>query len=135
MADEFPIFPEKTALLFFDTLNGYMHPSDPARAAAVDASGIIGRMQKMEAACRDAGIAVFYGQADHREDGRDFGEYVVGNPPRLTGFNGANFSGSHFAAVIDELAPQAGDYVIEKHRWSTFHQTHLELSLRSPPSP
>jgi nicotinamidase-related amidase len=33
--------------------------------------------------------------------------------------------------VIPELAPQPGDYVIKKHRWSTFHQTHLELSLRT----
>lgn len=33
--------------------------------------------------------------------------------------------------VIHELAPQPGDYDIAKHRWSAFHGTHLELSLRS----
>ncbi|MCH8199105.1 MAG: isochorismatase family protein, partial [Chloroflexi bacterium] len=33
--------------------------------------------------------------------------------------------------VIDELKPQPADYVIAKHRWNAFHQTHLELSLRS----
>ena len=128
---EYPIVPEKTALLFFDTLNGYMHPADPERAAKVEASGIIGRMQQLEAGCRDAGIAVFYGQADHREDGKDWGLTVVGDPPRVTYFAGVNFSGSHHAAVIEELTPEPGDYVIKKHRWSTFHQTHLELSLRT----
>jgi nicotinamidase-related amidase len=40
-------------------------------------------------------------------------------------------SGSKGVEVIPELAPQPGDYVIKKHRWSTFHQTHLELSLRT----
>jgi nicotinamidase-related amidase len=33
--------------------------------------------------------------------------------------------------IIDEIKPQPGDYVIPKHRWSAFHQTHLELSLRT----
>ena len=32
---------------------------------------------------------------------------------------------------MPELEPQPGDYIIEKHRWSTFYQTHLELSLRT----
>jgi nicotinamidase-related amidase len=33
--------------------------------------------------------------------------------------------------VIPEIAPRSEDYVIKKHRWSTFFQTHLELSLRT----
>jgi nicotinamidase-related amidase len=131
MPDEFPIIPEKTAVLFFDTLNGYMHPKDPARAAAAEASGVLPKMQQLERACRAAGIPIFYGQADHRPDGADFGPTVVGDPPRVTSFGGVNYSGSWHAAVVDELAPQPEDYVVKKHRWSTFHQTHLELSLRT----
>ena len=30
---EFPIIPGKTAMLYFDTLNAYLHPDDPARQA------------------------------------------------------------------------------------------------------
>jgi nicotinamidase-related amidase len=40
-------------------------------------------------------------------------------------------SGSWYAEIVPELAPQPEDYVIKKHRWSMFYQTHLELSLRT----
>ena len=33
--------------------------------------------------------------------------------------------------VIPEIAPRPGDFVVKKQRWSTFYQTHLELSLRT----
>ena len=33
--------------------------------------------------------------------------------------------------MLAEIAPQPGDYDVPKHRWSAFHGTHLELSLRS----
>jgi nicotinamidase-related amidase len=135
---EFPIVPSRTAMLFFDTLNVYLHPDDPSRQAAVDAEGVIPRLVKMNRACREAGITIFYGQADHRADGRDFAPQIVGlghdghvgDPPRLT-TRPAAASGTPGVDVIPELAPQPNDYVIKKHRWSTFFQTHLELSLRT----
>ena len=40
-------------------------------------------------------------------------------------------AGSQGAQIIEEIAPRPLDYVITKHRWSSFHQTHLELSLRT----
>lgn len=138
MAD-FPIIPSKTAMLFFDTLNIYLHPDDPARRAEIAASGLIDRMSRMNEACRKAGIAVFYGQADHRPDHRDFAPHIVDqgyrtqlgpetpfrtSPPPVVGHSAG-------AEVIAELEPQPSDYVIKKHRWSTFFQTHLELSLRT----
>jgi nicotinamidase-related amidase len=136
---EFPIVPNKTAMLFFDTLNVYLHPEDPKSRAAIDASGVIDRMAKMNRACRDAGIAVFYGQADHRPDGKDFARQVVarghggqpGQPPIRTSFGHGVVAGTPGAEVIPEIAPQPGDYIIKKHRWSTFFQTHLDLSLRT----
>ena len=135
---EFPIIPSKTAMLFFDTLNTYLHPDDPERAAAIKATGVIDRMAKINRACREAGIAIFYGQADHRQDGRDFASQIVdlghqgkpGEPPRRTTATSVAH-GTPGALVIPELAPQPGDYIVTKHRWSTFFQTHLELSLRT----
>jgi ureidoacrylate peracid hydrolase len=127
MAEEFPIIPEKTAMLFFDTLNG----SDAAGMAALKASGHIDRLVKIEQACRRAGIAVFYTQPEHRQDGKDWGLTVIGNPPQVTYFRGINYKGSHHAEVIPEIAPRPGDYVVSKHRWSAFHATCLDLSLRT----
>jgi nicotinamidase-related amidase len=40
-------------------------------------------------------------------------------------------SGSDAANVIDEVAPRPEDIVIDKHRWSGFHETSLDLMLRS----
>lgn len=135
---EFPIIPAKTALLFFDTLNHYLHPEDPVAQEAIDKLGVIPRMQRMNQACQEAGIAVFYAQADHRPDHRDFAPHVVdvgydghpGQEPRLTTPPPVSVAGGA-REVIPEVAPQPGDYVIKKHRWSTFFQTHFELSLRT----
>jgi nicotinamidase-related amidase len=136
MMADFPLVPAKTGMLFFDTLNVYLHPKEPERQAA--ASGVIQTLVKMNQACRKAGVAIFYGQADHREDARDFAPQIIereirghipGSPFLTT--RPAAVSGSWEADVIPELAPQPGDYVIKKHRWSTFFQTHLDLSMRT----
>ena len=135
---QFPIVPAKTAMLFFDTLNLYLHPEDAKAQEAIDKSGVIPRMQRINEACRRAGIAVFYAQADHRPDYKDFAPHVVdlgydgkpGQEPRLTTPPPVSVSGGA-REVIPELAPQPGDYVIKKHRWSTFFETHFALSLRT----
>jgi nicotinamidase-related amidase len=135
----FPIVPAKTGLLFFDTLNAYLHPDDPQARAAIEKLGVVAKMQKMNAAARAAGIAVFYAQADHRPDFRDFTPRIVdldyhGEPGeergRVTTPPPVSAPGPG-REVIPEIAPQPGDYPIKKHRWSTFFQTHFELSLRT----
>jgi nicotinamidase-related amidase len=131
MAEEFPIIPERTAMLFFDTQNSGWHPKDPEMDDAVQGSGIIGRLQRMSAACREAGIPVFYSQADHRPDYMDWLPHIVGNPPHETAKMVDLVSGSWNVTIIEELKPQVEDYVVKKHRWSAFYQTHLELSLRT----
>ena len=135
---DFPIIPSKTGMIFFDTLNIYLHPDDPAQAAAVVASGVVERMKRIGDACRQHGIAVFYPAADHRPDHRDFTPQVVdrgyrGSPSGLPYLAGPPpvYGGTKDAEVIAEIAPQPGDYMIKKHRWSSFFQTHLELSLRT----
>src|SRR5690242_11775955 len=134
MAD-FPLVPAKTALLFFDTLNGYLHPSEPEKQAALAQLGILDTLQKANREFRAAGMTVFYAQADHRPDHRDVVKQIVGmgfdgdrtGGPRLWGTQVA-VAGSWAQGIVDEIAPQPGDYVIKKHRWSTFFQTHFELS-------
>lgn len=135
---DFPIVPSKTGMLFFDTLNIYLHPDDPARRAEIERSGVVARMQRLAEACRQHGIAIFYPQADHRADHRDFAAQIVdrgyrGSPSGLPFMAGPPpvHTGTQEAEVIAEIAPRHGDYMIKKHRWSSFFQTHLELSLRT----
>jgi nicotinamidase-related amidase len=40
-------------------------------------------------------------------------------------------AGDKSSDVIPELDPRPEDYYIPKYRWSTFHQTYLDLALRS----
>jgi len=135
---EFPIVPSQTGMIFFDKLNIYLHPADPARRAAVDASGVVPRMKRISDACRGAGIAIFYPAADHRPDHKDFAPQIVdhgyqGSPTRgpFRASPPPVHGGTADADVIPELAPRPADYLIKKHRWSSFFQTHLELSLRT----
>jgi len=125
--NEFPIIPEKTAMLFFDTLNG----SNPEGLAALRAAGYVDRLVQIEQACRKAGIAIFYTLPEHRKDGKDWGLTVVGDPPEVTYFKGVNYKGSRHATILDDIAPQPHDYIITKHRWNSFFQTCLELSQRT----
>jgi nicotinamidase-related amidase len=134
----YPIVPRMSALLFFDTLNHYLHPTDPAAQERIRASGVIDAMQKANTGFRQAGLSVVYGQADHRPDYRDVVRIVVQqsfdpnvreSPSLMT--LPAVTSGAPETEIIPEIAPRPGDYVVKKHRWSAFFQTHLELSLRT----
>lgn len=135
-ASEFACAPNKTAMLFFDTCNSSLHPTDATMQAALNS--YIGLLEKMNRACRAVGLAVFYTRPEHRPDLKDWPRTIVdlghhgepGSGPRVSADPGS-VAGTWEAQVIDEIAPQPGDYVITKHRWSSFHQTHLELSLRT----
>jgi nicotinamidase-related amidase len=123
--------PTKTGLVVFDMLEAYREPIEAARS--------LGPTRRLLDACRATGVAVFYARADHRADGRDFARTIADtdshsrpwgpdNPWRLKPPPGA---GSPGLQVLKEIAPEPSDYDVPKHRWSAFHGTHLELSLRS----
>ena len=71
-------------------------------------------MAKINQACHDAGIAVFFGQADHRLDRRDFAPLIVdrghdgkpGDPPNRFYTYGVIARLANLAAAIEveELA-------------------------------
>jgi ureidoacrylate peracid hydrolase len=134
----YPVVPRTSALLFFDTLNHYLHPVDPAAQERIRDSGVIDAMQKANTGFRQAGLIVVYGQADHRPDYRDVVRTVVQRTfdpnvqesPSLMTLPPVT-SGAPHTEIIPEIAPRPGDYIIKKHRWSAFFQTHLELSLRT----
>jgi ureidoacrylate peracid hydrolase len=134
----YPLGPRTSALLFFDTLNHYLHPANPAAQERIRASGVIDALQKANAGFRQAGLIVVYAQADHRPDYRDVVRTVVQQTfdpkvresPALMTLPPVT-SGAPHTEIIPEIAPQPGDYIIKKHRWSAFFQTHLELSLRT----
>jgi nicotinamidase-related amidase len=79
------------------------------------------------AACRAAGVPVVYTRHVSRADG-----VGLSNGEVLDGDGRPVYYRSDTEAmeVLDDLAPQPGDIVVDKHRWSGFHATSLDLLLR-----
>lgn len=123
--------PERTALVVFDMLEAYR--------TAIEEAGSLPPTVDLLAAARAAGVPVFYARADHRADGADFARthadtdaaFRPWGPDHPRPSAPPHASGSPGLRVLAELAPKPGDYDVPKHRWSAFHGTHLDLSLRS----
>lgn len=128
---------KKSAILFFDILNGYYHTADPAAKARMKPwiDNAVGLMK----AGREAGMPIFFAHGNHRPDSSTStvtltdtnnalkpwpdGVVTKSRPPAV--------GGDWSSEVIPELEPQPHDYYIPKYRWSAFYQTYLDLALRS----
>lgn len=78
--------------------------------------------------CRDVDIPIIYTRQINRADrvGLSKGEPIT---PDGTPFYYSTSKGNH--EILDEIAPNAEDIVIDKYRWSAFNETSLDLILRS----
>jgi ureidoacrylate peracid hydrolase len=127
---------KKTGLLFFDILNGYYHSGDAAKARM---KPWIDNAVRLKTAGREAGIPIFFAKGNHRTDSATSALIITDTNNSLTPWpNGQITKGRmHVTAadksseVIPELDPRPEDYYIPKYRWSAFHQTYLDLALRS----
>jgi nicotinamidase-related amidase len=130
--------PQRTGLVLFDFLNAYFRGANEESQRRMEP--VVANCVRLRAVADQMTIPVFYPKADHRLDGRDAALLYSDTDMRLEPWPdperdrfdarhtvAANWSGE----IIDELAPADGDYVIPKHRWGSFYQTKLELSLRA----
>lgn len=135
--DKHYLVPERTALLFFDFLNGHVKKDDPVNTERY--RPVLVKAQKLLAAARDNNIMVAYAHANHRADNATTAQTIRDTnnrmkPIDLTApkpFKPVVEGGSWEAQIIDELAPAEGDYMVPKYRWSAFYQTYLDLALRT----
>ena len=130
---------DTTGILFFDFTNfggtGRVRHSPQSLEKKQQA---VANAIRIREAARKRGLPLFITAPDHRADGLD-------TPARLQdGTRDGPFAdpemfrvvipdglrGQWEAQVMEELAPREEDTLILKHRWSAFHGTHLELSLR-----
>jgi nicotinamidase-related amidase len=116
---------EKPALLIIDMQNDFVLEGKPLRVAGAQAA--VPKMQSVLAEFRKRSLPVFHILRVHRADGSDV-EIIRQELFRKQSFAVA---GTHGAAVIDELAPQEGEYVLTKTRMSAFIGTELDLMLRT----
>src|SRR5262249_26825559 len=128
---------KKTALLFFDILNGYVPAPEPGKARVL--KPWIQNAVRLSKAGRAAGLPIFFAKGNHRPDNATSALLLTDTNNSLTPWPNAEgtkskmrgIAGGKRSGVRAELGPQAEGYYIPKSRWSAFHQTYLDLALRS----
>jgi nicotinamidase-related amidase len=128
-----------TGLVLFDALNGYLHPeNNQAKLTFLAERNILANMQRLLAGARKAGMTVFYPSGAHAADGSDSVDRLTDTDMELAPGGSAKapirphfHKGSSDAEIAPELAPENGDVVVAKQRWSSFFQTNFELQLRA----
>lgn len=131
------IDPARTVLLFFDMLNAYV--KEEGGATRPRYRSVVANAVRLLEAARRADLTVVYVYGNHRPDGRTNAQLVTDTDVRLkpwpaTGqylFAPGAVGGTWGAQVIDDLAPRPEDYLIPKFRWNSFHQSYLDLALRT----
>ena len=111
---------ERTAVLVIDMLNDFCLPGGAMVLPGYE-SLLAPQLRVMEAA-RETGAPVIYVVDSHRPGVPGDREFAKRTPHCIEGTWGAQ--------VIDELAPQEGDHVVIKRRFSGFYDTDLDLTLR-----
>ena len=136
---EVPLEPSQSALLFIDVQNFCARRDGGEFKDVSDAdfeakygwfmrlfeSQTLPNMQRLQAACRKAGVEVMYTTIESlTKDGRDRGlDY------KITGFNVPR--GSWDAQVLDAIAPGEDEIRIGKTSSSVFMSTNIDYVLRS----
>jgi ureidoacrylate peracid hydrolase len=139
LSREVPLVPAHSALLFIDVQN-FNARRDGGEYAGLDADEMASRfgaffeelervvlpnMQRLQAACRGAGIEVMYTVIESlTRDGRDRSlDY------KITGFHVPR--GSWDAKVLDEIKPGPDEIVLPKTSSSVFISTNVDYVLRN----
>jgi ureidoacrylate peracid hydrolase len=122
----------RSALVVVDMQNGFIHE----RGSCAKAGFPIGALSSAVAPCaelivsaRRAAVPVVYTRYTYRADFRDGGFMLKEKFPMLADAN-ALVAGTWDQAIVDELAQQSDDFVIDKNRPSAFHGTPLDSYLK-----
>ncbi len=120
------IDPRKTAVIVVDMQNDFVAPGAPLLSQ--QAQDMVPRLAETLQTCRGQGMRVIYTAHVHRRDGSDMGLYDDLYPPIAD--RSALVDETTGGDIYKPLAPQPGEHVIKKHRYSAFFATDLDLILR-----
>jgi nicotinamidase-related amidase len=111
----------RTALLLIDMQSESQYGIEGVEEAVAAADRVV-------TACRSAGIPVVYTRHVNRADGIGVsGDEVFDADGRPVYYQ----AGTEAIGILDAIKPEPHDVVVDKHRWSGFHGTPLDLMLRS----
>lgn len=137
---------DSTAVLVIDMQNDFGSEGGMFHRAGIDIAPIrqaVAPTARVLAAARRKGLPIVYLVMQHREDLADLGDALaphrikhaplnVGAPAiSPTGAVGRVLvAGGWGTEILPELAPESGDLVVPKHRYSGFFETPLDGILR-----
>jgi ureidoacrylate peracid hydrolase len=135
--------PSKSAVVVVDMQNAFASKGGMLDIAGADISGaqaVVDVISRILPAARRAGMPVVYLQMGYKADLSDSGGPESPNWHKELGIRLMNCrpelkgqlvtEGTWDFAVVNELAPQPGDIVIVKTRYSGFARTELDAELR-----
>jgi len=111
---------DRIALLVHDMQRYFQAAFD---AGAEPLQPAVANIARLLAHCRAHGIPVFYTAQHGDQDRRDRGLQADLWGPGMR-------RGEEHEPIIDALAPQAGEQVLVKHRYSAFQRSNLETLMR-----
>lgn len=110
-------FGKKPALLIIDFNNAF---NDPKQFGGGNIPEAIAHTKDLLALARHMELPIAFTTHTYKEDGSEDGIFNLKSPGMR-----ALKPGSHATAIVDDLAPRAGERVIEKHYPSGFFATDL----------
>lgn len=118
------IDPKQCAVVVIDLANDFVYPGGVLADAGGEqyqekAKGIIPRIRRLLEAARETGATVIYATDCHDEGDAELNKW----PPH-------SMRGTHGGQIVPDLAPQAGDVVLEKQTYSAFQSSNMEEVLK-----
>ena len=129
MPDALKLDPKTTAVILIDMINAVAKGgNEPPYDIPANRQEVIDNFVRLVAHCRQVGTPLIYITTYRRPDNADAPKTVAdvgggGGVPML--------EGTPAVEVIDELAPQPGDYLVVKPRFSAYYGTNVEGILKS----
>ena len=125
--------PRRTAALVVDMQNDFAAPGGMFDRAGIDISGArpaIEATRRLVSAARAAGMPVVYLKMEHEPDLSDAGgedtPHRIKHRPLGLDRGEALIRDTWGTAIVDDLAPEPGDVVVSKRRYSGFFGTDLD---------
>src|SRR5438105_3345066 len=135
--DAVSLDPRRTAVLVVDMQNDFASRGgmfDRAGIDTSDAATAIDATQGLLETAREAGITIVYLKMEYEPDLSDAGQ--EGTPNRIKhaplGLDARDvlIRDTWGSAIVDELAPEPGEIVFSKQRYSGFFKTELDRELQ-----
>jgi len=122
---DFALNPATTALINVDMQRCFVEGTPLAAPRGID---LARQLNRLTAACREAGITVVHTRGWLRRDGSNVGSVADLVPPFIRDLytEGAPTAEIHDAVVVED-----GDVILDKPRYGAFTGTDLESRLRS----